>query len=64
MPKEIKVKEQFEKLLEGADEIRVTRRGDDAKVKARTKSGLFTFKTSSEEADSLVKGTKVPVVEF
>ena len=64
MPKEIKDKEQFEKLLEIATEIRVARSGDDAKVKVRTADFLYTFKTTTEEADSLVKGTKVPVVEF
>ena len=64
MPKEIKDKEQFEKLFEAATEVRVSRRGDGAKVKLRTKDALYTFRTTSEEADSLVKGTKVPVVEF
>jgi hypothetical protein len=64
MPKEIKSKEQFEKLIESATEVRVVRNGDDAKVKLRTKSTLYTFKTTSEDADSLVKGTKAPVVEL
>lgn len=64
MPHELKSKDEFEKLLEGASEIRVSRRGEEAKVKLRTKTGLYTFKTTSEEADSLVKGTKTPVVEF
>ncbi len=63
MPKEIK-RERFDELLPGATEIRVSRHGDSAKVKLRTKEGLFTYKTTLEEADSLVKGTKVPVVEF
>lgn len=64
MPKEIKSKEQFEKLVESATEVRVVHSGDDAKVKLRTKSALYTFKTTKEEADSLVKGTKAPVVEI
>jgi hypothetical protein len=64
MPKEIKDKEQFEKLLESAAEVRVARHGDDAKVKARTEGVLYTFKTTSEEADAMVKGLKAPVVEF
>ena len=64
MPKEIRSKEQFEKLIESATEVRVVHSGDDAKVKLRTKSALYTFKTTSEEADSLVKGPKAPVVEI
>ena len=64
MPVELRNKDEFEKLLEGATEIRIARHGDEAKVKLRTKSALYTFKTTGEEADALVKGTKVPVVEF
>ncbi len=64
MPKEIKDKGQFDKLMESASEIRVSRRGEDAKVKLRTKDGLYTFKTTSADADVLIKGTKTPVVEF
>jgi hypothetical protein len=63
MPVEIKSKEEFEKAMESATEVRVHRTGDSAKVKIRTKEGLLTFKTTSEEADSMVKGTKLPVVE-
>jgi len=64
MPKEIKDKVQFDRLLEGATEVRVTRRGDEAKVKLRTKEALYTFKTTTEEADSMLKGAKAPIVEF
>ncbi len=64
MPKEIKDKETFDKLIEAATEVRVSRRGDAAKVKLRTKGVLYTFRTTSEEADSLVKGVKAPVVEY
>ena len=64
MPRELRTKEEFEKLLGSASEISVSRHADGAKIKLRTKEGLYTFKTTSEEADSLVKGTKTPVVEF
>ena len=64
MPKQLKSKEEFQKLLEKASEVRVARRGDEAKVKLRMKDGLYTLKTTSEEADALVKGLKTPVVEF
>ena len=64
MPKELKSKDEFQKLLESATEIRVSRHGDDAKVKLRTKDALYTFKTSTTDADAMVKGTKTPVVEY
>jgi len=64
MPKELRSKSEFQKLLDSATEIRVARKGDDAKIKLRTKEALYTFKTTGAEADSLVKGLKTPVVEF
>jgi ribosomal L38e-like protein len=64
MPKEIKDKAQFEKLLESATEVRVSRSGDDAKLKVRSRDALYTFKTTGAEADAIVKGTKATVVEF
>lgn len=64
MPKEIKDKEQFEKLLDDATEVRVSRAGEEAKVKVRTKRALYTFKTTTEEADSIIKGVKPPIVEY
>jgi hypothetical protein len=64
MPRELKSKEEFDRLLEGATEVRVVRDGDEAKVKLRTKKELYTFKTTSAEADLIVKGTKLPVVEI
>jgi len=64
MPKELKSKEEFEKLLDSATEVRVSRHGDDAKIKLRTKEALYTFKTTGTDADALTKGLKTPVVEF
>lgn len=64
MPKEISSKDEFQKLLETATEIRVTRQGEQAKVKLRTRDSLLTFKTTTADADALIKGTKTPVVEF
>ncbi len=63
MPREVKTKEEFKKLLEGAAEVRVVKVGDSAKVKVRREESLYTFKTSSDDADAILKGTKVPVVE-
>jgi hypothetical protein len=64
MPKEIRSKEEFQKLLPSATEIRVVKSGEDAKVKIRTKNQLYTYKTTEAEVESLTKGTKTPVVEF
>ncbi len=64
MPREIKEKEVFAKLLEGATLVRVVKEGANAKVKARTKNVLYTYKTNLEEADALTKGLKVTVEEF
>ena len=64
MPKEVKSAEDFKRLLEDAIEVRVVKSGENAKVKVRTGDSLFTHKTTAEEADSLVKGVKAPVVEI
>lgn len=64
MPKEISSKEDFLRLLTQATEVRIVRAGDNAKVKLRTGAALYTFKTTSEEADSLTKGVKKPIQEF
>jgi hypothetical protein len=64
MPKVLKSKDEFQKLLGSATEVRIIRDGDEAKVKLRTKEALYTFKTTGAEADSLTKGLKTPVVEL
>ena len=64
MPKELTSKEQFQKLLGSATEVRVSRKGEGAKIKLRTKDALYTFKTTGAEVDALTKGLKTPLVEF
>ncbi len=64
MPSELTTKEQFKEILPNAEEIRVVRKGDTAKVKLRTKAALYTFKTTGDEVDALIKGAKSPVVEL
>ena len=64
MPREIKTREDFQKLLPAATEVRVLRGEESAKVKLRTPEQLYTYKTSASEVDSLVKGLKIPVVEL
>ena len=64
MPREIASKEDFTRLLAQATEVRIVRAGDSAKVKLRTRDTLYTFKTTSQDADSLTKGAKVPIQEL
>lgn len=64
MPKELKSEDEFQKLLEAATEVRVSKKGEQAKVKLRTEGTLYTYKTTADAADSLVKGLKIPVVEL
>lgn len=64
MPIELKSKTELAKLLDEATEVRVVRSGDDAKVKLRTEKALYTFKTTGADADSIVKGLKIPVTEY
>lgn len=64
MPREILSKEEFQRLLPSATEIRVVRSGETAKVKLRTANRLYTYKTSSDEVEALTKDTKTPVVEI
>jgi hypothetical protein len=64
MPSQIRSKEEFQKLLKSATEIRVVKSGDSSKVKLRTKTQLYTFVTTESEVESLTKGVKVPIVEF
>lgn len=64
MPHELKSREEFDKLLDQAKEIRIKRADDSAKVKIRTKTGLYTLKVTAEDADSIAKSTKIPVTEY
>ena len=64
MPREILSKEEFQKLLPSATEIRVLRRGDSTKIKLRTADQLYTYKTKEGEVEALTKASKTPIVEF
>ena len=64
VPREITDKDEFSKLLADATEVRVVHHGESAKIKLRLRGTLFTFKTTTEEADSMAKSAKVPVQEF
>lgn len=64
MPHEVTSQDQVKALLKDAVEVRIVRNEDSVKLKVRTRKGLYTFKTTGEEADALVKGIKTPIVEF
>jgi hypothetical protein len=78
MPRELASKEEVEKLLPEAQEIRLVRgkkkkvkndkdevEGDQqVKMKLRTERTLYTFKTTEAEAQAIIKGQKIDVVEF
>ena len=64
MPREITSKQEFEKLLPTATEIRVVRSGGSAKIKIRTADQLYTFKATEADVEGLTKGTKIPVIEY
>ena len=64
MPGELTSMDQLKAMLKEATEVRIVRDEEQAKVKLRTKKGLYTFKTTGDQADTIVKGLKIPVVEF
>lgn len=66
MPKEIRNSAQFEGLMSKAVELRVVRQENDVvKLKLRTPDYLYTFKTTEDDADDLIKNAKeLEVVEF
>ena len=65
MPREIRSAEQFQKLIPKALELRVVRKKESVKLKLRTPEYLYTFKTSDDEAEGIIKGAKeISVVEI
>ena len=64
MARELKNKEEFEKMLSSAKEIRIVRADDGVKVKIRGDDYLYTLKTTEAEAEALIKGAKVDIIEY
>jgi len=65
MPKELKDSEQFQKFMPKAVELRVVRQKEFVKLKLRTPDFLYTYKTSEDEADDILKNAKeIEVVDF
>jgi hypothetical protein len=58
MPREIHSLEQFEEIIPKATECRVVRAPDLVKLKLRTLDYLYTYRTTEEEADKLLKSMK------
>lgn len=63
MPQEIFDPEKFLEIAARASEIRVRRQEDTVKLKLRTKSKLYTYKTSPEEANVILQRLSIPVVD-
>jgi sRNA-binding carbon storage regulator CsrA len=65
MPLEIRSKEEADKLIEKATEVRVVKgKGDSVKLKMRTPKALYTFKTTEAIAATMTKGLKTPIIDF
>ena len=67
MPREVFSRDEFLKLAEGAIEIRVVKRGERVKLKARRKRYLYTYVTDEEEANEILeilKKQKLNIVEY
>lgn len=65
MPRQVFDIKTFRELLNKAVEVRVVKRKDYIKVKARLKRQLYTYVTTSEaELEKLLKVVKVPIREF
>ena len=67
MPREVFSPEEILELAKGAKEVRIVRRGDKVKIKARRSRYLYTYVASPEEAEDIIKKIrelKVPIVEL
>ncbi len=65
MPLQIRSKADVEAKMEEATEIRVVKgKGDSVKLKLRTPKALYTYVTTSDEAATLTKGLKTPIIDF
>ncbi len=64
MPRQVFDAKTFKELLEKAIEVRVVRRKDYVKIKARLKRMLYTYVTDEAEAEKLLKTVKAPIKEF
>jgi len=64
MPKELTDIDSFKEMMKSASECRVVKRGNKVKIKIRTKRLLYTYVTTEEESNELLKDTSIQVVEI
>ncbi len=64
MPRQVFDAKTFKELLEKAIEVRVVKRKDYVKIKARLKRMLYTYVTDETEAEKLLKTVKAPIKEY
>jgi hypothetical protein len=64
LPRQLHNVEQFQKVLPKAIELRVVRGKESVKLKLRTPEYLYTYRTSEDEAEDLLKNAKeIEVIE-
>ena len=63
MPRQVQTEEEFLELVELASECRVKRLPDAVKLKLRTPSYLYTFKTDPGTAERIIAALKIPIVD-
>lgn len=64
MPKQINSADEFKKLVPSASFLKVVRKDDKVKLKLRTKKTLYTYITNKDEAETLIKESKLEVEEY
>lgn len=65
MPKEIFEEEEFLKIAKNfATECRIKKSGDVVKLKLRTPKHLYTFKTDSVKAETLLREIEIEKIEL
>jgi hypothetical protein len=65
MPQEIKDEKEFLELAKTrASTCRIKKEKDSVKLKLRTSRTLYTFKTTPEKAEKLLKGLEIEQVEL
>ncbi|MFW9992911.1 MAG: hypothetical protein ACFFD4_12785 [Candidatus Odinarchaeota archaeon] len=66
MPEEIFSDEEFKAILPRAQKCLIyrPREGEKVKVKLRTRKKLYTYKVSPTEAEKLLRGLKIPLIEI
>ena len=64
MAKQVNSADEFKKLIPSASLLKVVRMDDKVKLKLRTKKVLYTYIASKDEADALIKDSKLEVEEY